>query len=287
MVMKQLINILIGCLFLFGMSSCEKDLPVYETPDCWLNFVYYNYDGSILETEKVTDEIRYASYSFVYAGDEVEIDTVWFEISTMGFVSDEDRPLELEQIQTGKNDAKADVHYVAFTNEELKMKFFLAKGPDVPTYVEYGAADIGIVGKDTILEEGRKLYEVMDLGFGKCKMCVCGYKDAAPLLQHHELIRVATKYPNIAKDYFYNKKHQTVEIVKLNGSIELAPIVGLSEVIVDIVETGSTLKENGLVVLEEVCPLSARMIVNPVSMRMENDRIKELITNLRNLLREE
>ena len=97
----------------------------------------------------------------------------------------------------------------------------------------------------------------------------------------------ATKYPNIAKDYFYNKKHQTVEIVKLNGSIELAPIVGLSEVIVDIVETGSTLKENGLVVLEEVCPLSARMIVNPVSMRMENDRIKELITNLRNLLREE
>ena len=114
-----------------------------------------------------------------------------------------------------------------------------------------------------------------------------GYKDAAPLLQHHELIRVATKYPNIAKDYFYNKKHQTVEIVKLNGSIELAPIVGLSEVIVDIVETGSTLKENGLVVLEEVCPLSARMIVNPVSMRMENDRIKELITNLRNLLREE
>ena len=116
---------------------------------------------------------------------------------------------------------------------------------------------------------------------------VCGYEEAAEKLKHHELIRVATKYPNIAKDYFYNKKHQTVEIVKLNGSIELAPIVGLSEVIVDIVETGSTLKENGLVVLEEVCPLSARMIVNPVSMRMENDRIKELITNLRNLLREE
>ena len=101
---------------------------------------------------------------------------------------------------------------------------------------------------------------------------MCGYEEAAEKLKHHELIRVATKYPNIAKDYFYNKKHQTVEIVKLNGSIELAPIVGLSEVIVDIVETGSTLKENGLVVLEEVCPLSARMIVNPVSMRMENDR---------------
>lgn len=168
-----------------------------------------------------------------------------------------------------------------FTNEELKLRFFLAKGPDVPTYVEYGAADIGVVGKDTILEEGRKVHEVLDLGYGKCKMCVCGYKDAAPLLQHHELIRVATKYPNIAKDYFYNKKHQTVEIIKLNGSIELAPIVGLSEVIVDIVETGSTLRENGLEVLGEVCPLSARMIVNPVSMRMESERIKNLLMKLR------
>ena len=168
-----------------------------------------------------------------------------------------------------------------FTNEELKLRFFLAKGPDVPTYVEYGAADIGVVGKDTILEEGRKVHEVLDLGYGKCKMCVCGYKDAAPLLQHHELIRVATKYPNIAKDYFYNKKHQTVEIIKLNGSIVLAPIVGLSEVIVDIVETGSTLRENGLEVLEEVCPLSARMIVNPVSMRMESERIKNLLMKLR------
>ena len=174
-----------------------------------------------------------------------------------------------------------DSRKLIFTNEELKLRFFLAKGPDVPTYVEYGAADIGVVGKDTILEEGRKVHEVLDLGYGKCKMCVCGYKDAAPLLQHHELIRVATKYPNIAKDYFYNTKHQTVEIIKLNGSIELAPIVGLSEVIVDIVETGSTLRENGLEVLEEVCAMSARMIVNPVSMRMESARIKDLLTRLR------
>ena len=174
-----------------------------------------------------------------------------------------------------------DSRKLIFTNEELKLRFFLAKGLDVPTYVEYGAADIGVVGKDTILEEGRKVHEVLDLGYGKCKMCVCGYKDAAPLLQHHELIRVATKYPNIAKNYFYNTKHQTVEIIKLNGSIELAPIVGLSEVIVDIVETGSTLRENGLEVLEEVCPLSARMIVNPVSMRMESARIKDLLTRLR------
>ncbi|MCI7812359.1 MAG: ATP phosphoribosyltransferase [Lachnospiraceae bacterium] len=171
-----------------------------------------------------------------------------------------------------------------FTNEELKLKFFLAKGPDVPTYVEYGAADIGIVGKDTILEEQRKLYEVLDLGYGKCRMCVCGPASAKELLKHQEQIRVATKYPNIAKDYFYNKKHQTVEIIKLNGSIELAPIVGLSEVIVDIVETGSTLRENGLQVLEEVCPLSARVVVNQVSMKMENERITKILNDLKSVL---
>ena len=173
-----------------------------------------------------------------------------------------------------------------FVNEELKLRFFLAKGPDVPTYVEYGAADIGIVGKDTILEEARNIYEVLDLGFGKCRMCICGPKESKELLQHHELIRVATKYQRIAKDYFYNKKHQTVEIVKLNGSIELAPIVGLSDVIVDIVETGSTLRENGLEVLEEVCPLSARMVVNQVSMKMEHERITKLITDLKSVLKE-
>ena len=174
-----------------------------------------------------------------------------------------------------------DSRRLIFVNEPMKLKFFLAKGPDVPTYVEYGAADIGVVVKDTILEEGRKVHEVLDLGYGKCRMCICGHPDSAPLLKHHELIRVATKYPNITKDYFYNTKHQTVEIIKLNGSIELAPIVGLSEVIVDIVETGTTLKENGLEVLEEVCPLSARMIVNPVSMRMESGRIKNLLAQLR------
>lgn len=174
-----------------------------------------------------------------------------------------------------------------FVNEELKLKFFLSKGPDVPTYVEYGAADIGVVGRDTIIEEQRKLYEVLDLGFGSCRMCVCGPESARALLQGQERIRVATKYPNIAKDYFYNQKNQTVEIIKLNGSIELAPIVGLSEVIVDIVETGSTLKENGLVVLEEVCPLSARVVVNPVSMRMENERITKLLFDLNRVITQE
>ena len=180
-----------------------------------------------------------------------------------------------------------DTRKLIFVNEEEKMRFFLSKGPDVPTYVEYGAADIGIVGEDTILEENRKIFEVLDLGFGKCRMCVCGPNEAGELLQKREWIRVASKYPRIAKDYFYNKKHQTVEIIKLNGSIELAPIVGLSEVIVDIVETGSTLRENGLQVLEEVCPLSARMVVNPVSMKMEHERITRLIALLKEELSKE
>ncbi len=192
----------------------------------------------------------------------------------------------LEQIGITCEEMKdKDTRKLIFVNEERKLRFFLAKGPDVPTYVEYGAADIGVAGKDTILEEGRNIYEVLDLGFGKCRMCVCGPESAKDFLQRRELIRVATKYPHIAKDYFYNKKHQTVEIIKLNGSIELAPIVGLSEVICDIVETGSTLRENGLSVLEEVCPLSARMVVNQVSMKMENERITKLISDLKTLIK--
>ena len=177
-----------------------------------------------------------------------------------------------------------DTRKLIFVNEERKLKFFLAKGPDVPTYVEYGAADIGVVGKDVILEENRRMYEVLDLGYGKCRMCVCGPESARNLLKKQELIRVATKYPHIARNYFYDQKHQTVEIIKLNGSIELAPIVGLSEAIVDIVENGSTLRENGLKVLEEICPLSARMVVNQVSMKMENDRIGKLIQELKAVL---
>lgn len=191
----------------------------------------------------------------------------------------------LEQIGIEMEEMKdPDTRKLIFVNEDLKIKMFLSKASDVPTYVEYGAADIGVVGKDTILEEGRKLYEVMDLGFGKCRMCVCGPENARELLKHQQLIRVASKYPNIAKDYFNNMKHQTVEIIKLHGSVELAPIVGLSEVIVDIVETGTTLKENGLMVLEEICPLSARVVVNQVSMKMENERITKLISDLKTVI---
>lgn len=183
---------------------------------------------------------------------------------------------------SGADDPKT--RKLIFENKELGLRFFLAKGPDVPTYVYYGAADIGIVGRDTIIEENKKLYEVLDLGYGKCRMCVCGPESARKYLESGEMIRVATKYPNIAKDYFMNKKHQTVEIIKLNGSIELAPIVGLAEVIVDIVETGSTLRENGLTVLEEVLPLSARVVVNQVSMKMENERISDLIYRMKEAL---
>lgn len=171
-----------------------------------------------------------------------------------------------------------------FVNEELGYRFFLSKATDVPTYVEMGAADIGVVGKDTILEAGRKLYEVLDLNVGKCRMCVAGPESAREKLNDGSLIRVASKYPRIAKDYFYNTKHQTVEIIKLNGSVELAPIVGLSEVIVDIVETGSTLKENGLKVLEEICPLSARVVVNEESMKMEHERITKLVKDLKKIV---
>lgn len=171
-----------------------------------------------------------------------------------------------------------------FQDDEFGIRYFLAKGPDVPTYVAYGAADIGVVGKDTILEEGRQIYEVLDLGYGACRMCICGPESAKKYLDSGDQIRVATKYPNIAKDYFLNRKHQTVEIIKLNGSIELAPIVGLSEVICDIVETGTTLRENGLTVLEEVCPLSARVVVNQVSMKMQNQRITEFIRKLKEAL---
>ena len=191
----------------------------------------------------------------------------------------------LEQVGITCEEMKdPDTRKLLFVNENLKVKFFLAKASDVPTYVEYGAADIGVVGKDTILEEGRNLYEVMDLNLGKCRMCVCGPASAKELLKKNEIIRVATKYPNIAKDYFHSQKNQTVEIVKLNGSVELAPIVGLSEVIVDIVETGTTLRENGLEVLEEICPLSARIVINQVSLKMEHQRIRTLLNDLNELI---
>jgi len=168
-----------------------------------------------------------------------------------------------------------------FTDEKNKIRFFLAKPADVPTYVEYGAADIGIVGKDTLLEEGRNLYEVLNLKFAACKMCVAGPKELEGRMDSLTITRVATKYPEVAKEYFRHKRRESIEIIKLSGSVELAPLVGLSEVIVDLVETGRTLKENGLVVLDTIADISARLIVNRVSMKMESERISSLINNLR------
>ena len=170
------------------------------------------------------------------------------------------------------------------TDEKNKIRFFLAKPGDVPVYVEYGAADIGIVGKDTLLEEGRDLYEVLDLGFAKCKMCVAGPKELQGKMDSISINRVATKYPEIARRYFRHKRRESVEIIKLNGSIELAPLVYLSEVIVDLVETGRTLKENGLEILDTISDISARMVVNRVSMKMENQRITNIIDSIRKQL---
>jgi ATP phosphoribosyltransferase len=169
-------------------------------------------------------------------------------------------------------------------DQKTGLRFIMAKPADVPTYVDYGAADIGVVGKDTLLEEGRLLYEVLNLGFGACRMCVCGPTALQGNLDSLPNKRVATKYPNIAREYFETKRRESVEIIKLNGSVELAPLIGLAEVIVDIVESGRTLAENGLAVLETIAPISARMVVNRVSMKMKADRIGPMIQAIRRQL---
>lgn len=161
------------------------------------------------------------------------------------------------------------------------IKFMLVKPMDVPTYVEHGAADLGVCGKDILLEQKKDLYEVLDLKFGFCRMVVAGPPNVKDSFLTNK--RVATKFPNVAEEFF-KKKGENVEIIKLNGSVELAPIVGLSEVIVDIVETGRTLRENGLVVIEEIFPSTARLIVNKASMKTKSERIKDIILKLREVI---
>lgn len=190
----------------------------------------------------------------------------------------------LEQAGLDVHELREKSRKLIFTDEKNKFKFILVKASDVPTYVEYGAADIGVVGRDTLLEAGKDMYEMINLGFGACRMCVAGPKELAGHLDEIHNMRVATKYTQIAKNYYHHVKKQSVEIIKLHGSVELAPLVGLSEVIVDIVESGKTLKENGLEVLEEVCDLSARFVVNRVSMKMESERILNLVNTLKTLL---
>ena len=160
-----------------------------------------------------------------------------------------------------------------FENPEKGVRYFWVKPSDVSIYVERGAADIGVVGKDILLEYQPDVYELLDLGIGKCRMAVAGkagFRDRADAT-----LRVATKFPNIASRY-YNGKCRDIDIINLNGSIELAPILGLSDVIVDIVETGTTLKENDLVVMEEIVPISARLIANVVSMKFKQERIEAI-----------
>ena len=164
---------------------------------------------------------------------------------------------------------------------ENGVRYLLVKPSDVAIYVEHHAADVGIVGKDILLESNPDVYELLDLNIGKCRMAVAapkGYEE-----DPDRTLRIATKFVNVAKKH-YAEKNREIEIIKLNGSIELAPILGLSDVIVDIVETGTTLKENGLVVLEEVCDLSACVVVNQVSMKMENERITQILAGIRELL---
>lgn len=163
-------------------------------------------------------------------------------------------------------------------DRKSNVRFILVKPSDVPTYVDHGVADLGVVGKDTLLEAGRPLYEVLDLTFGKCRLCIAGYQQQQPSATR-ATFRVATKYPNIAHSY-YDGKGQTIEIIELHGSVELGPVIGLSDVILDIVESGSTLRANGLTVLEEICDVSARLVVNRVSMKTKRERIRQLIDGL-------
>ena len=168
---------------------------------------------------------------------------------------------------------KEDNRKLTFENEEIGIRYFLVKPSDVAAYVERGAADIGIAGKDILLEYKPDVYELLDLQMGRCRMCVAGPKDFRD--DHTGTLRVATKFPNIARTY-YSAKSREIELIHLNGSIELAPLVGLSDVIVDIVETGKTLIENGLAPLEEIVPISARLIANKASFKFKGGELRKL-----------
>jgi ATP phosphoribosyltransferase len=185
---------------------------------------------------------------------------------------------------------KADMHFIDFHEKSRKLIFYnndksvqllFVKAVDVPTYVERGAADIGIVGKDNILESRAEIYELLDLEIGLCKFSVAGFSDQT--MDPNQTLTVATKYPNVAKKHFHTKG-QPIEIVKLNGSVELAPLLGLSDVIVDIVETGNTLKENGLVVLEDIEEISTRLIVNKASFATKGPEVNNFINQLQKAL---
>ena len=167
-----------------------------------------------------------------------------------------------------------DSRKLIFSDKKGNTQYIFVKPSDVVTYVEKGVADLGIVGKDIILEENKDVYEIMDLGFGKCKFVIAGFKDHEKK-SNKDVLRIATKYPQYVQTVFENR-WQKIEVIKLNGSVELAPLIGLSDYIVDIVETGNTLRDNGLVILEELDDISARLIVNKVSYRFKYNNIQEI-----------
>ena len=179
-----------------------------------------------------------------------------------------------------ESDIGEDSRKLVFESADGSARFFWVKPADVPIYVERGAADIGVAGRDVLLESGADVYELLDLGLGKCRMCVAGYPGG---LERGGVLRVATKFPNIATRHFMNRG-RAIDIIKLNGSIELAPIIGLADVIVDIVETGATLRENSLDVLEEILPISARLVANKASFRFKHGRVQELSAALSGIL---
>ena len=184
-----------------------------------------------------------------------------------------------EEAGFGVDELKDKGRKLVFKDTKENIKYFLVKSNDALTYVEHGAADLAIVGKDTILEKGENYYEILDLGIGKCKFIVATLPDAN-IFNRIGHIKIGSKYPNVSKKYFEGKG-MDVEIIKIEGSVELAPILGISEGIVDIMETGTTLKENGLVVVDEVCDISSRIIVNKSSFKLKRDEINEIIDRIR------
>lgn len=180
----------------------------------------------------------------------------------------------LEKCGVDCSPLKISTRKLVLYDADKKYRFIFVKPSDVPTYIERGVADIGVVGKDTLLEQRKDVYELADLKFGACRMCVAGYEKQKKTITN-SVLRVASKYENVTKEY-YDRQGIAVDIIKLNGSVELGPIIGLSDVIVDIVESGKTLEANGLVVLEEICKITARLVVNKVSMKIKYDEIKPL-----------
>ena len=191
----------------------------------------------------------------------------------------------LDKAEYGTQELKDKGRKLVFKDTTADIKYFLVKAADSITYVEHGVADIGVVGKDTLLEGENNYYEVLDLGIGKCKFIVASLpeKDIYKKVGH---IKIGTKYPKVARDYF-REKGMDIEIIKIEGSVELAPILGLCDAIVDIMETGTTLKENGLIVFDTICDISARVIVNKASFKMKREEIWDFIEKLKLVVKAE